>query len=424
MDDTSLKRGVISLYHDSPTAGHPGISNTTWAIAKDYWWPALKKDITEYIKGCSICQSRNNHPNKPKPPLFPIMSDTYRTPFTSVAMDFIVKLPISRTYNSILTITDTFSKASIFIPCHKTIDAVGVAQLYANYVLPHYGLPLCIILDRDPHFTSSFFRELCRIVGAVQNLSTAYHPQTDGQSECTNQCLEQYIRILTDFEQTNWADLLVLAQYTLNAWPNATTKKSPFELLLGYIPRVHQVTRPNKNPALEEHLQKIAQAQEEAAEALRRAADVQLPTKFEPYQIGDKVWLEGHNLTTTHPSAKLAPQHYGPFPVTCVISCTSYQLMIPSQWKVHNVFHASLLTCYKETPLNRKQYQEPTPDLIDGQPEWELESVLHVRRRCNQLQYLVRWKGFSEAHDSWEPAKNIHTKDLVEDFYKRHPTAI
>jgi hypothetical protein len=105
VDNTSLKRGVISLYHDLPTAGHPGISNTTWAIAQDYWWPALKKDITEYIKGCSTCQSRKNQPNKPKPPLFPISSDTYRTPFTSIAMDFIVKLPISNTYDTILTIT-------------------------------------------------------------------------------------------------------------------------------------------------------------------------------------------------------------------------------------------------------------------------------------------------------------------------------
>jgi transposase InsO family protein len=121
-------------------------------------------------------------------------------------MDFIVKLPISKTYDTILTITDTFSKASILIPCNETIDATGVAQLYANYVLPHYGLPLCIILDRDPHFTSSFFRELCRVTSAIQNLSTAYRPQTDGQSKWTNQCLEQYLRIFTIFEKTNWAD--------------------------------------------------------------------------------------------------------------------------------------------------------------------------------------------------------------------------
>jgi hypothetical protein len=290
--------------------------------------------------------------------------------------------------------------------------------------LPHYGLPLCIISDRDPRFTSSFFRELCRVVGAVQNLSTAYRPQTDGQSERTNQRLEQYIRIFTIFEQTNWVDLLALAQYTLNSWPNATTKKAPYELLLGYIPCVHQVARTSNNPGLEERLQHLQTAREEATEALKRAADVQIPSRFEPYQTGDKVWLEGRNLTTTHPSAKLAPRRYGPFPITCVISRTSYQLQLPSQWKIHNVFHATLLTPYKETPLNGKQYQEPIPELIDGQPKWEVEDTLRVRRQRNQLQYLVRWKGFSEAHDSWEPAKNVYADKVVEEFYKRHPTAI
>ena len=145
MEDSSLKRGVISLYRDSLTAGHPGISNTTWTIAKDFWWPAMKKDVTEYVKGCTTCQSRKNQPNKTKPPMFPIPSDTYDTPFTSIAMDFIVKLPLSESYDTILTITDTFSKASIFIPCNESINAEKTAKLHATYVLPHYGLPTCII---------------------------------------------------------------------------------------------------------------------------------------------------------------------------------------------------------------------------------------------------------------------------------------
>jgi hypothetical protein len=149
MDNLPLRRGVISLYHDSPTAGHPGISNTTWAIARNYWWPNMKQTISEYIKGCHLCQSCKNNPTKPKPPPFPIPSDNFTLPFTSVAMDFIVKLPISHGYDSILTITDTFSKACIFIPCNETIDAIGTALLYSTYVLPHYGLPSHIISDRD-----------------------------------------------------------------------------------------------------------------------------------------------------------------------------------------------------------------------------------------------------------------------------------
>ena len=186
MED-SLERGVISLYHDSMTAGHPGILNTTWAIARDYWWPAMKKDVTEYVKGCTTCQSRKNQLNKPKPPPFPITSDTYDNPFASIAMDFIVKLPLSESYDTILTITDTFLKASIFIPCNETINTKNTTKLYATYVLPHYRLPTCIISDRDPRFTSTFSRELCHTLGIMQNISTAYHAQTDGQSECTNQ---------------------------------------------------------------------------------------------------------------------------------------------------------------------------------------------------------------------------------------------
>ena len=171
-------------------------------------------------------------------------------------------------------------------------------------------------------------------------------------------------------------------------------------------------------------MQQMKQACQEAKEALKRAADLEIPTHFKPYQLGDKVWLEGRNLTTTHPTAKLAPKRYSPFPITCVISRTSYQLALPPQWKIHNVFHATLLTPYKETTLNGSRNQEPTPELINGQPEWEVEQILHVRRYRRQVQYLIRWKGFSEAHNSWEPVSNIHADELIKEFYKRYPKAI
>ena len=147
----------------------------------------MKKDITEYVKGCTMCQAKKNQPNKPKPPIFSIPSDTYATSFTSIAMDFIVKLPTSESYDTILTIMDTFSKASIFIPCKESINTEQTAKLYATHILPHYGLPTCIIFNHDPHFTSIFSRELCHTLGITQNISTAYHPQTNDQSEWTNQ---------------------------------------------------------------------------------------------------------------------------------------------------------------------------------------------------------------------------------------------
>jgi hypothetical protein len=233
VDDLPLRRGVISLYHDSPTAGHPGISKTLWSTNQDFWWPNMKQTITDYIKGCTTCQSRKNNPTNPKPTPYPITSDTYTLPFTSVAMDFITKLPKSHTYDTILTITDTFLKASIFIPCNETIDATNTALLYATYVLPHFGLPSQIISDRDPRFTATFSTELCRLLQVHQNISTAYHPQTDGQSERTNQRLEQYLRIFIDYHQNDWDKWLPLAQYTLNTWPHAITKKTPFDLIMG-----------------------------------------------------------------------------------------------------------------------------------------------------------------------------------------------
>ena len=161
-------------------------------------------------------------------------------------MDFIVNLPLSNSYDTILTITDTFSKASIFIPCNKTTDAENTALLYATYILPHYGLPSHIISDRDHRFT----KELCRILQVEQNISMAYHPQMDGQSERTNQRLEQYLRIFINYHQNDWDQWLPLAQYTLNAWPNATTGKAPFEIIMGHIPRIHQTKRITTSPPL------------------------------------------------------------------------------------------------------------------------------------------------------------------------------
>lgn len=185
VDNLPLRRGVIALYDNSPTAGHPGISNTAWAKTHDFWWPNVKQTVIDYIKGCMTCQSREKNPTKVKLPLFPISSLKFAIPFSSIAMDFIVKLPVLNMYDTILTITDTFSKASIFILYNETIDTKKMALLYATYILPHYRLPSQIISDCNPRFTSTFSRELCQMLAITQNISTTYHPQTDSQSECT-----------------------------------------------------------------------------------------------------------------------------------------------------------------------------------------------------------------------------------------------
>jgi Integrase zinc binding domain len=187
MEDNELRREVLSLYHDHRLAGHPGISKTLDLLTWDYWWPTVKEFITSYVKGCAVCQSSKANTVQPRAPPFPITPVTEAIPFETVAMDLIIDLPISEGFDAIFTITDhDATKATVFIPCHKTIDVLNAAQLYTRYVFPYYGAPRKIISDRDPRFTAQLAKELCHLLDIKQNISTAYHPQTDGQSERSN----------------------------------------------------------------------------------------------------------------------------------------------------------------------------------------------------------------------------------------------
>ena len=148
-----LKRGVITLFHDSPTAGHSEIAKTIMAISENYWWPGIKMDVTEYIKGCATCQMTKTNMNPNKLAISPITPKPNALPFQTVTMDLITDLPTSNGYDTILMITDhNCSKAAFFLPCNKTIDAEGIAWLYTTNIIPHYGISKKIISDRDPQF--------------------------------------------------------------------------------------------------------------------------------------------------------------------------------------------------------------------------------------------------------------------------------
>jgi hypothetical protein len=283
-------------------------------------------------------------------------------PFETIALDFITKLPVSQGYDSILTITDhDCTKAAIFIPCNEEINAEGTAALYFKHVVTNFGLPTKVISDRDPRFASKFTRELCKTLGISQNISTAYHPRTDGQSERTNQWVETFLRFVTDYKQTDWASYLPMAQFAHNNWPSDTTRKSPFFLLMGYNPRADWSSATSPLPQVTLRLAQLKEARDQARNLMIKAQQSWVKHRDTPkYKAGDLVWLEGRNLRTNQPTAKLAPRRHGPFKVVQVMSPVNYRLELPTQWSIHTVFHIDLLTPYRRDTHARTKLSAPT----------------------------------------------------------------
>ena len=310
---------IVQIHHDPPAYGHPGISRTLDLVARKYWWPRMAQDVKDFVKGCADCQRNKVNNQARTAPLSPIFTKPNALPFETVAMDFIVKLPLSNGYDSVLTVTDhDCTKAVILIPCKETITAEGVAKLYLEHVFKCVGLPNIFIHDRDTQFMSSFAIKMCQALGIKQNASTAFHPRTDGQSEQTNQKLEQFLRFYANAKQDNWAQFLPLAEFAFNSWCNESTKKSPFELLMGCNPKAEWTIVSSPVPQVTHRLEQIQEARDQARLAMRKAQLGWIKDsrpKQHVYQVGDQVWLDGRNIKTYHPTAKLAAKRHGPFPV-------------------------------------------------------------------------------------------------------------
>ncbi len=236
--DLSQKWAILHNLHDAPAAGHLGIARTREIVTRHYWWPQMAKDIEDYVKGCTQCQQNKVNTQGIKAQYHLITTTAEALPFQMIALDFITKLPKSKGYDTILTITDQgCTKMALFIPCNEEITAEQVAYQYLINVFNRFGLPMKVISDRDTRFTSKFIKDLCRCLGITQNISTVYHPRTDGQSERTNQWLEQYLCFWTNVKQMDWATYLPIAEFVHNSWYSETTRTSPFRSLMGYNPQ-------------------------------------------------------------------------------------------------------------------------------------------------------------------------------------------
>ena len=147
-----------------------------------------------------------------------------------------------------------------------------------------------------------------------------------------------------------------------------------------------------------------------------------ISSKFCPWKSGDKVWLEGRNLKLCYPSKKLAPRREGPFEIVQVISPMAYKLQLPPTWKIHDVFYASLLLSYRETPEHRPNFSNPPPDLIRGEEEYKIDKILLHHGTQGQRQYLISWKGYFAAENMWELEGNLqHAQTLLKAYKLQHP---
>lgn len=324
----------------------------------------------------------------------------------------------------------------LFIPTNDEIDAPGLAKLFLIHVFSKHGVPVDIVSDRGSEFTSRFWRALSKLLNIKLNFSSAYHPQTDGQTERTNQIIEQYLRIYCNYQQDDWSSFLPLAEFAYNNASHSATQVSPFFANKGYHPLIQPVSNAESisteasayatdlsdlHDYLREQL-KIAQL------AYQRPAD-QKRIPFPVLKEGDLVYLSSRNIKTTRPSKKLDWKQLGPFKVVKCVSEVAYKLELTDGMKtLHNVFHVSLLEPAKRNTIPNRIQPPPPPVEIDGHIEHEVSKVvdskLDKRHHPPTVLYRVQWLGYEGTPDeyTWVKADNlVNSLELVQEFHKKHP---
>ena len=421
-----LRSQVLHSRHDAVIAGHPGRACTTELVERDYSWPGARQFIRRYVEACNTCQRIKTPRHKPYGLLQPL--EIPDRPWRSISMDFIVKLPASHGCDSIWVICDRFTRAAHFIPTVETLTAPDLALLFLNHVFKYHGLPESIVSDRGSVFVSQFWREVMRLIDVKLKPSTAYHPQTDGLTERTNQTLETYLRAYCSYQQDDWVDYLALAEFAFNNLVNSSTQQTPFFANLGFHPTFEpRITERSTVPAAanlaacleiihQELRTELAQANETQARYYNSRA---LPAP--EYQPGDLVWLLRHNIKTTRPSDKLDYRKLGPFPIVARKGRSAYHLRLPHTLsRLHPVFNVSLLKPYRG-PLD-----ETTPAcvVLDGNSTPEFALVLDSRKVGRRYEYLLSWKNLPVSENSWVPHSDLPSTldELLERFHRRHPT--
>ena len=290
--------------HSAPYSGHLGAGNTERNVASCYWWPNLQRDVIQYVKVCPVCQRNRKPTHRMHGELQsrPVPRDTW----TSISMDFITGLPTtSRGNNSIMVVVDRMSKMVHLLPTTQNVTAPGVAQLYQDRIFALHGVPDDIISDRDTKFTSAFWQNLQKLLGTNLKLSTAFHPQTDGQTERMNSVLEDMLRHYVSPDQLNWDNFLSLAEFSMNNCYKSSIKCTPFQLVYGKNPQTpataHLKTVQEQNPSATASITQMHECLERAKQCMlaaqsRDKAYADKKTRPQTFEVNQRVLLSTRNL--------------------------------------------------------------------------------------------------------------------------------
>ncbi len=431
---------IMKGFHDSVVAGHHGRDKTLATLRKWFYWPKMDAYVAEYIRTCSTCARTKSTNHLPHGELMPLPAPTRA--WSDVTIDFVTDLPLSSTYKGkdkydcIFVVVDRLTKMAHYSPCSKNMDAIQFAYLFLRVVFAGHGMPERIFSDRGTLFTSHFWRVLSKRLGADHRFSTAFHPQTDGQTERQNQTLEQYLRCFVNFMQDDWVDHLPLAEYSYNISHHSVVDTSPFRANYGREPvplalYPYQGKAQSANAdevarditALQDNLmQRISEAQDQQA----RYYDQGHKRVF--FKVGDKVMLRTTNLKTERPSRKLSPKLLGPFKVLRQISSQAYRLDLPKSFKVHPVFHVTLLEPHHPNTLEGRTEPPPTPvgEVTEGvdNRRYEVKEIVKSKRVRGKLRYYVWWEGYEGDPDeyTWQSPEDVDTAaEKVREFHEKYP---
>jgi len=432
---SDLRLLLLHDVHDATIAGHLGFDKTYAALRRFAFWPQMSIDTRRYVESCSSCQRNKSVRRLPAGLLRPLAIPEQR--WDTVTMDFVTHLPItSRKFDAITVFVDKLSKQVHFAPSRTTDSAVDTANCFFANVFRLHGMPSTIVSDRDSKFTSNFWRRLQERLGTKLAMSSAFHPQTDGQSERAIQTLKTMLRGLVNHKQDDWDLYLPAAEFAYNNAVHSSTGVSPFFLNHGFHPRVPASLLTPAAPAstdfdafVSSQQSALATARDNLVEAQNRQAEhADARRRPHSYKEGDLVLLSTENITTaydsTRPASSLQARFFGPFTLLKQRSPVSFQVELPPTMRIHDVFHVDRFRPFTPSPeyLGRRSPPPPDPEVIDGEVEYEVESILAHKMRRRTMHFLIKWVGYDAAKDStWEPINKLdHCQDILRKYCQEH----